>query len=125
MFSTFLDAIKTEETTVNPLTCVEKSRIKHEALHVAAVKGGPITIRGREMQAKSSLDEPKRSAAVEGLLWQISEQMTRRAQVIYYRDQGFSRPDIIKAVWKVEEGPDYEEACAQYELIVGSLRKKE
>ena len=76
------------------------------------------------MQAKSSLDDPRRSAVVEGLLWQISEQVTRQAQVAYYRDQGLSKHDTIKAIWHVEEGPAYEQACGEYEVIVGSLMVK-
>ena len=124
MFNRLLDRAKTEAAASSILTPVEKSRIEHEALHVAATKGGLISIRGREMQAKSSLVEPRRSAVVEGLLWQISEQVTPQAQVAYYRDQGLSKHDTIKAIWHVEEGPAYEQACGEYEVIVGSLRGK-
>src|SRR5438067_11588720 len=102
MFTTPWDKARPEEAASRPLTSVEKNRIEHEALHAAATKGGLITIRGREMQAKTSFDESRRSAVVEGLLWQISEQVTRRAQVACYRDQGLSKHDIIKATWHVE-----------------------
>ena len=124
MFNTSWEKARPVETTSSPLTSMEKSRIEHEALHAAAMKGGLITIRGREMQAKTSFDESRRSAVVEGLLWQISEQVTRQAQVTCYRDQGLSKHDIIKAVWHVEEGPLYEQACAAYDEIVSSLRRK-
>ena len=124
MFSTLWEKARLEEAVPSPLTHMEKSRIEHEALHAAATKGGLITIRGREMQAKTSFDESKRSAVVEGLLWQISEQVTRRAQITCYRDQGLSKHDIVKAVWHVEEGPLYEQACGEYEEIVSSLRRK-
>jgi hypothetical protein len=124
MFSTSWEKARAEETVSSPLTPVEKNRIEHEALHIAATKGGLITIRGREMQAKTSFDESRRSAVVEGLLWQISEQVTRKAQVACYRDQGLSKHDIIKAMWHVEEGPLYEQACAEYEEIVSSFRRK-
>ncbi len=124
MFSARLDKVRAEEAVTSSITPIEKSRIEHEALHVAATKGGLITIRGREMQAKTSVEDPRRSPAVEGLLWQISEQVTRQAQVAYYRDQGLAKHDIIKAVWHTEEGPSYEQACAAYDVMVGSLRKK-
>ncbi len=124
MFNTSWDKAKPEETAASPLTGMEKSRIEHEALHIAATKGGLITIRGREMQAKTSFDETRRSAVVEGLLWQISEQVTHKAQIAYYLDQGLSKHDIIKAVWHVEEGPLYEQACVTYEELVSSLRRK-
>lgn len=112
------------EATRSPLTPIEKSRIEHQAVHAAAIKGGTITIRGREMQAKTSVEEPRRGMAVEGLLWQVSEQVTRRVQVLNYRERGLSKQEIIKAIWKVEEGPLYQEACAAYEAIVGSPREK-
>jgi len=109
-----------EEVTRSPITPIEKSRIEHLAVHAAATKGGIITIRGWEMQSKTIVEEPRRSAAVEGLLWQISEEVTRRAQVLNYRERGLTKHEIIKAVWKVEEGPMYEAACAEYKTIVGS-----
>jgi hypothetical protein len=112
------------EATRSPLTPMEKSRIEHQALHAAATKGGIITIRGWEMQPKASVEEPRRAVMVEGLLWQISQEVTRRAQVLVYRGRGFTKHEIIRAVWKVEEGPLYEGACAQYEEIVGSQRKR-
>jgi hypothetical protein len=90
MSNTPWEKARPQEAVPSPLTGMEKSRIEHEALHAAATKGGLITIRGREMQAKTSFDESRRSAVVEGLLWQISEQVTRRAQVASYRDQGLS-----------------------------------
>lgn len=124
MFSKSWEKARPEEAVPSPLTSMEKSRIEHEALHAAATKGGLITIRGREMQAKTSFDESRRSAVVEGLLWQISEQVTRRAQVTCYRDQGLSKHAIVKAVWHVEEGPLYEQACGEYEEIVSYLRRK-
>lgn len=112
------------EANRSPLTPIEKSRIEHQAVHAAAIKGGNITIRGQQMQAKTSVEETHRGMAVEGLLWQVSEQVTRRAQVLNYRERGLTKQEIIKAVWKVEEGPLYQEACAAYEAIVGSPRKK-
>jgi hypothetical protein len=105
-------------------TPIEGSRIEHAAVHAAATRVGIITIRGWAMQPKTSVEEPRRSAMVEGLLWQISEEMTRRAQVMSYRERGLTKREIIRAVWKVEEGPLYESACAAYEEIVGSQRKK-
>jgi len=114
----------TEEATRSPFTPIEESRIEHAAVHAAATRGGIITIRGWEMQPKTSVEEPRRSAMLEGLLWQISEEMTRRAQVLSYRERGLTKREIIRAVWKVEEGPSYESACAAYEEIVGSQRKK-
>lgn len=105
------------------LTFIEKGKAQQEALHVAATKGGLITIRGREMQAKGSSQDLQRSPAMEGLLWQISEYVTHRAQVTAYRRQGLTKHEIIKAVWKVEEGLLYEEACAQYQEMVNSLER--
>jgi hypothetical protein len=105
------------------LTSFEKSSIEHEAVHAAATKGGAIQIRGREIQSKGLGEGPGRTQMVEGLLWQISEQMTRRAQVLNYRKKGLTKAQIIRAVWKVEQGPPYEAASAQYEEIVGSLKK--
>jgi len=116
--------VTTEEATRSPLTSIEKSRIEHQALHAAAIKGGIIAIRGREIQPKTSSEEPRRSVMVEGLLLQISEEMTRRAQVASYRQQGLTKQEIIKAVWKVEEGPLYEAACAAYEDIVDAQKSK-
>jgi hypothetical protein len=124
MVSTSSDTVRTEGVGESPITPMEKSRIEQEALHIAATRGGLISIRGREMQAKSSLEEPKRSFVAEGLLRQISEQVTRQAQVTSYREQGLTKQEIIKAMWHVEEGPLYEQACVEYEEIVGSLRRK-
>jgi hypothetical protein len=67
------------------------------------------------------MQESGHSPHLEALLWQISEHVTHRAQVAAYRKEGLSKHDIIKAVWKVEEGPLYEQACAEYEEIVASL----
>jgi hypothetical protein len=92
------------EAPRSSLTPIEKSRIEHQAVHAAAIKGGTITIRGRQMQ--------------------VSEQVTRRAQVLNYRERGLTKHEIIQAVWKVEEGPLYQQACAAYEAIVGSPREK-
>lgn len=104
------------------LTSLEKSSIEHEALHAAATRGGAIAIRGREMQSRGLDEGSGRTQMVEGLLWQISEQMTRRAQVLEYRQQGLTKAQIIRAVWKVEPGALYDAASAQYEEIVGSLK---
>jgi hypothetical protein len=112
------------EAARSPFTPIEESRIKHLAVQAAATRGGIITIRGWEMQPKTSAEEPRRSAMVEGLLWQISEEVTRRAQVLSYHERGLTKREIIRAVWKVEEGPSYESACAAYEEIVGSQGKK-
>lgn len=113
-----------EGATRGSFTPIEKSRIEHQAVQAAAIKGGTITIRGREMQPKTFVEEPRRSAMVEGLLWQISQEATRRAQVLNYRAQGLTKHEIIKAVWKVEEGPSYQEACAAYEEIESSQRRR-
>ena len=123
MFSTFHRG-RTEEGIPSPLTPIERSRVEHEALHAAATKGGLISLRGKEMQAKTSLEEPGRSFVVEGMLKQVSEQATRQAEVIHYYDQGLSKHDTIKAVWKVEERPLYEQAGYEYEQIVSSQKKK-
>ncbi len=112
------------EATRSPFTPIEESRIEHAAVLAAATKGGIVTIRGWEVQPKTSVEEPRRSAMVEGLLWQISEEITRRAQVLNYRERGLTKREIIRAVWKVEEGPLYESACAAYEEIVGSQRER-
>jgi hypothetical protein len=124
MFETLHTENQVHEREPLPLTSIEKGKIEHEAVHAAAIKGGAITIHGREMQPKTAVEEPRRSQIVEGLLREISEEVTRRAQVLGYRERGFTKHEIIKAVWKVEEGPFYEEACAKYDEIVGSLVKR-
>ena len=106
------------------LTPIDASRIKHEAEHAAAARGGVISLRGREIQPKASAEELQKSPIVEGLLRQISEEVTRRAQVLQYLEQGLTKHQIIKMVWGVEEGSLYEEACAEYDEIVGSRMKK-
>lgn len=126
-----MDETKHEESQIDAmgrgspsLTPIDASRIKHEAVHAAAARGGAISLRGREIQPKSSADAPQTSPVVEGLLRQISEEVTHRAQVLQYLEQGLTRPQIIKMVWGVEEGPLYEEAWVQYDEIVGSRMKK-
>jgi hypothetical protein len=106
------------------LTPIDASRIKHEAALAAAARGGVISLRGREIQPKASAEEPQTSPIMEGLLRQISEEVTHRAQVLQYLEQGLTKPQIIKMVWGVEEGSLYEEAGVQYEEIVGSRVKK-
>jgi hypothetical protein len=115
--------IDVEKPPAGPLTFIEKGKAQQEALHIAATRGGLIMIRGREMQPKGFPHDLQRSSGIEGLLWQISEHVTRRAQVAAYRRQGLTKHETIKAVWKVEEGPLYEEACAEYREIVTSLER--
>ena len=106
------------------LTPMDASRIKQEAVHAAAARGGVISLRGREIQPKASVDEPQGSPVMEGLLKQISEEVTHRSQVFKYLEQGLAKPQIIKKVWGVQEGPLYEEAGVLYDVIVGLRTKK-
>ena len=106
------------------LTPIEVSRIKHEAEQAAAARGGAISLRGREIQPKASAEGPQASPVMEGLLRQISEEVTQRSQVLQYLEQGLTKPQIIKMVWGVKDGPLYVEACIQYDEIVGSHTKK-
>ena len=106
------------------LTPMDASRIKHEAEQAAAARGGAISLRGREIQPRASAEGPQGSPVMEGLLKQISEEVTHRSQVFKYLEQGLTKPQIIKLVWGVEEGPLYEEACVLYDEIVGSRLKK-
>src|SRR5579859_7499606 len=99
MLRTSSDTARMSEATESHLTSIEKKRIKHEALHVAATRGGLITFHGKEVQAKSSLEDARPSFAAEGLLRQVSEGVTRQAQLTYYRDQGLTRSEIIKTIW--------------------------
>ena len=116
-----MDAVGADSPSLTP---IDASRIKHEAVHAAAARGGVISLRGREIQPKVSAEEPQTSPVMEGLLRQISEEVTHRSQVFKYLEQGLTKPQIINMVWGVEEGSLYEEACVHYDEIVGSWMKK-
>jgi hypothetical protein len=105
------------------LTSLERSRINNEAEHAAATRGGPVLVGGWDLQTRTIVDESGYSPMMEGLLCQIAEYMTRRAQVRCYLQQGLTKQEIIRAVWK-GEGGSYKAACAQYEEIVASLKQK-
>ncbi len=106
------------------LTSLERSWINNEAEHAAATRGGPVLMGGRDLQTRTIVDESGYSPLMEGLLCQIAEYMTRRAQVRCYLQQGLTKQEIIRAVWKGEEGSYYRETCAQYEEIFASLKQK-
>jgi hypothetical protein len=114
----------TDEVAGGPLSAFEKSQTKKEALSAAARKGGVLTIHGTEIQAKGSLFDEKRSLALEGALLKVSEQVTRKAQVLILQQQGLTLHEIIKAVWHVEDGPHYLVACEEYREFVAPMARR-
>jgi hypothetical protein len=93
-------------------------------LYAAARKGGVLVIRGTEMQAKGSLFDVQRSMTLEGMLMKVSDQMTHKAQVAALQKEGRTPREIIKAVWHVEDGPQYLAAYEEYQECVGPTARR-
>ncbi len=109
-----------EEATSEPLSHLTASQATKEALSAAARKGGAIMIRGRELRTLGSLSEEHSSPSLEGMLMQVSEQATRRAQILNYQKAGLTPYEIIKAVWHVEDtqSPAYRTAYEEYKEVM-------
>lgn len=107
----------TEETTSEPLSRLEKNQTAREALSAASKKGGAIVIRGRELQATRMLSDEHPSFILEGMLMKISDQVTRRAQILNYQHAGLTPYEIIKVIWHTEstDSPEYQAAFEEYQ----------
>lgn len=109
-----------EEAAFEPLSRLAKNQTVREALSAAAKKGGCIVIRGRELQARGSLSDERSSFFIEGMLMKISDQVTRRAQILNLQNTGLTPCEIIKAVWHVENmaSPEYQAAYEDYQEVM-------
>lgn len=103
-----------------PLSHLAASQASRDALSAAARKGGAILIRGRELRTMGSLSDERSSFSLEGMLMKVSEQVTRKAQIINYQKAGLDPYEIIKAVWHVEdrESPEFRAAYEEYREVM-------
>jgi len=109
-----------EEAISEPLSHRAANQTAKEALSAAARKGGAIMIRGRELRTMGSLSDEHRSPSLEGMLMQVSEQATRRAQILSYQKTGLTLYEILKRVWHVEDpaSPAYHAAYEEYKEVM-------
>jgi hypothetical protein len=110
----------TGEVAPEPLSHLAKNQAVREALLASARKGGAMVIRGRELQATGALFDEHSSFMLEGLLMQVSNQATHRAQVLNYKQAGLTPYEIIKAIWHVEDtdSPEYRAAYHEYQEAI-------
>jgi hypothetical protein len=108
------------EVAPEPLSHLAKNQATREALLASAKKGGAMMIRGRELQAKGALFEEHSSFMLEGMMMQISNQATHRAQILNYKKEGLAPYEIIKAIWHVEDtnSPEYQAAYHEYQEAI-------
>jgi len=109
-----------EEAASEPLSHLAASQAMRDSLSAAAKKGGAIMIRGREFRTMGSLSDERSSFSLEGMLMKVSEQATRRAQVLSYQKAGLTINEILRKVWHVNEidSPEYRAAYEEYRDVM-------